>query len=90
MRIVIKISKQFDRNFQKLIKKRPSVISLLLNAIALLSHLEFQSESLKIHKLKGDMKDRYAFSLTYDLRVIFRRKKDGIWLLNIGSHDEVY
>jgi mRNA-degrading endonuclease YafQ of YafQ-DinJ toxin-antitoxin module len=50
--------------------------------------------SLKTHKLQGKLKDSYAASAGYDLRIIFDLSKiDGqncIVLLSVGTHDEVY
>lgn len=90
MKIRIKTTKHFDRQYEKLHKKKPQIKSLLLNSCRLLKHGSLQSNSLKVHKLKGELKDRYAFSLTYDLRVTFKRIENVILLLNIGSHNEVY
>lgn len=90
MRIRIIATAHFDRQFNKLNKRRPQTKSLLFNAMRLLKENEFNAESLKVHKLKGSLKDCYAFTLTYDLRVIFQKKGNLIILANIGSHDEVY
>lgn len=49
---------------------------------------------LKTHKLKGELKDSYACSAGYDLRIIFKfveyEQKQAILLESIGTHDEVY
>ena len=45
---------------------------------------------LRIHKLKGDLRDYWAFSVDDDLRVLFRWYDDVAFLVNLGSHDEVY
>jgi mRNA-degrading endonuclease YafQ of YafQ-DinJ toxin-antitoxin module len=45
---------------------------------------------LRAHKLKGDLGDYWAFSVTDDLRVLFRWKGDEAFLVNLGTHDEVY
>lgn len=48
--------------------------------------------SLKTHKLKGDLSEFYACSLTYEYRIIcvFLVQNETIVLVDIGSHDEVY
>ncbi len=47
--------------------------------------------SLKTHKLSGELKDLWSFSIEYDLRIVFyfagSRK---VVFVDIGSHDEVY
>lgn len=45
---------------------------------------------LRTHKLKGDLRDYWAFSVDDDLRVLFRWDGDFAFLVNLGSHDEVY
>jgi mRNA-degrading endonuclease YafQ of YafQ-DinJ toxin-antitoxin module len=45
---------------------------------------------LRTHKLRGDLADFWAFSVDDDLRVLFRWEGDEAFLVNIGSHDEVY
>lgn len=45
---------------------------------------------LRTHKLTGDLEAYWAFSVDDDLRVLFRWQGDEAFLLNLGSHDEVY
>jgi len=45
---------------------------------------------LRTHKLKGDLGVYWAFSVDDDLRVLFRWEGDEAFLVNLGSHDEVY
>lgn len=53
--------------------------------------LFIQNPVLKTHRLKGDLKDFYAFALGGDLRVVFRwPTKDNIILHKVGTHNQVY
>ena len=45
---------------------------------------------LRTHKLKGDLDPCWALSVDYDLRVLYRSVGDEVFLVNLGSHDEVY
>lgn len=45
---------------------------------------------LRTHTLKGELADYWAFSVEDDLRVVFRWEGDEAFLVNLGSHDEVY
>ncbi len=45
---------------------------------------------LQTHKLKGELKDYWAFSVDGDLRVVFRWQGDEVFLVTLGSHDELY
>jgi mRNA-degrading endonuclease YafQ of YafQ-DinJ toxin-antitoxin module len=53
----------------------------------------FQAK-LRTHKLKGELKDSYACSAGYDLRIVFKfvehENSSAILLESIGTHDEVY
>ena len=49
-----------------------------------------QDPLLRTHKLKGELADYWAFTVDDDLRVVFRWEKDDVFLVNLGSHDEVY
>jgi mRNA-degrading endonuclease YafQ of YafQ-DinJ toxin-antitoxin module len=45
---------------------------------------------LRTHKLEGELKDYWSFSVDVDVRVVFRWKGEEAFLVNLGSHDEVY
>ena len=45
---------------------------------------------LRTHKLRGDLKAYWAFSVDDDLRVLFRWDGEVAFLVSLGSHDEVY
>lgn len=45
---------------------------------------------LRAHKLKGELKAYWAFSVDDDLRVVFRWEGEEAFLVNLGSHDQVY
>lgn len=51
---------------------------------------------LETHKLKGKLAGSWACSAGYDLRIIFdfvkqeNKKEEDIFLMEIGTHDEVY
>lgn len=45
---------------------------------------------LRVHKLEGDLRDYWSFTVDDDLRVLFRWVGDEAFLVNIGSHDAVY
>ncbi len=46
---------------------------------------------LKTHRLKGNLKDYYAFSISYSDRIVFKILKDNsVYFIDIGSHDICY
>ena len=45
-------------------------------------------KQLKIHKLKGRLKNRYSFSVNYQTRIVFIYiSKQEVVLLAVGDHD---
>ena len=49
------------------------------------------TQSLKTHKLSGELKEFWSFSLDYDQRVLFYFTDDGkAVFVDTSSHDEVY
>jgi len=45
-------------------------------------------KKLKVHKLRGKLKDFYSFSVTYSHRVVFMyEKNDEVVFLGIGDHN---
>lgn len=46
---------------------------------------------LKTHRLKGNLKNYYAFSINYSNRIVFKIiEEDSVYFIEIGSHDECY
>ncbi|MBF0459098.1 MAG: type II toxin-antitoxin system mRNA interferase toxin, RelE/StbE family [Nitrospirae bacterium] len=87
--MTIKADKPFIKKASKYFKKDPTLKKEYLDFASKIVNNPF-NPSLKTHKLSGNLKDRYACSLTHDIRIVFTISDDTIYLLNIGSHDEVY
>lgn len=74
----------FVRSFKKLPKELQEEA---------LEKIEFFKEiknhkKLKVHKLKGRLKDFYSFSVTYSHRIVFQyESKDKVVFLAIDDHD---
>jgi len=86
-------SRSFVRDAKRFLKRNPQVAESVRTTLSLLEADAFQPQ-LKTHKLKGDLKDCWACSVGYDLRIVFefiRYEKEVVILLQtIGTHDEVY
>jgi mRNA-degrading endonuclease YafQ of YafQ-DinJ toxin-antitoxin module len=86
-------SSAFVRDSRRLLRKRPELISHLLETLRLLQ-ANPKSPTLKTHKLKGELKKSWACSGGYDLRIVFSFTKyqgrPAILLESVGTHDEVY
>jgi mRNA-degrading endonuclease YafQ of YafQ-DinJ toxin-antitoxin module len=82
----IATSGRFLRRAKKL--KEPQ--SSMLRAALLRFAADPKDPLLRTHKLKGELADYWAFAVDDDLRVLFRWDDDEAFLVNLGSHDEVY
>jgi len=82
-------SPYFIKQYRKLTKKNQPLKQLIKKAIN--QYIKSpQYPTLRLHKLKGKMIDDWSISVKTNIRVIFTYVKDGILLVDIGSHDEVY
>ena len=80
----------FKRSYKKKIKHNAELKKQFWDAFEIFKKDPFDP-AIKAHKLTGKLKGYWAFSVDYDCRIIFRfiGKKE-IFLIDIGSHDEVY
>ena len=85
----IEFSSAYRKVFKKLISKNPDIVFLVFNKLLVLSE-NIHHPFLKLHKLKGNLKDFHAISIENNIRIILELKEDSILLINIGTHDEVY
>lgn len=82
----IKASTRFLRRARKLRPPRDELLRAALRRFA----ANPDDVLLRTHKLKGELADYWAFSVDDDLRVVFRWDDDVCFLVNLGTHDEVY
>lgn len=80
----------FSPKFLKTIKKlKPNLQAEVIHRVEMLKE-EKNHQALRVHKLKGKLKDRYSFSVDHKNRIIFNYiEVDTIYLLNFGGH-EIY
>ena len=85
--ITVRYTPTFVRMYKGL---DPNLKEEVRNSINLFGDVRNHAK-LKVHKLKGLLKDRYSFSVNYKIRIIFRYKdKQTANLIYVGAHDEVY
>jgi mRNA interferase YafQ len=92
------VTETFDRAAKRIAKRSPELTEHIHAAVVLLGANMFAA-SLRTHKLKGELRGCWACSVTYDVRIVFEigapQKINGftaeaIFLLTVGTHDEVY
>lgn len=79
-------SSRFLRKAKKLREPQASMLRAALLRFA----ADPKDPLLRSHKLKGELKDYWAFSVDASLRVVFRWDGEAAFLITLGSHDEVY
>lgn len=88
--ITINFSLHFRSSFKRLARKQPELMADVVEKILLFNN-NINHPSLRLHKLSGTLKGHWAFSIEYDLRIIFRYTDDGnILFIDIGNHNQVY
>jgi addiction module RelE/StbE family toxin len=88
-------SPAFSRAFKRLVRQNPQLRPQIENTLQQLVQDPLHP-SLRTHKLKGDLSGRWSCSIDYSNRIVFKFVKNSssdeeeIFLLALGSHDEVY
>lgn len=82
-------SKRFERNLKVFIKKHPELTPEIKERLEQLQKNP-RNPRLKVHRLTGKLKGLLGASLTYEYRLVFYLEDDAIYLITIGTHDEVY
>ena len=87
---IIGTSTRFYKNFSKLCKVREKKFKSDTEKKIELLLIDPNHNSLRLHKinLKGDQ--AWSISVDMKIRILFIYEKDGIILVDIGNHDEVY
>jgi len=79
-------SKKFVKNWSKLNPKTKNETVKKIDIFLEDPYLP----TLKTHKLTGKLKDYWSFSISYNLRILFRfYKEDAVEFIDIGGH-EIY
>lgn len=90
MMIEVAFTSAFVRSLKRSVGKNPVRRTRFEKALGTFIENPF-AESLRTHKLSGKLKERWSFTVEYDLRVIFRFLENGNAIFEeIGSHDDVY
>ncbi len=85
----IKYHRQFYKNFKKRISSNPQLAVRFQARLNLF--IENPNDSvLKDHKLTGKLSTYRAFSITGDIRVVYKIVNNDLWLYDIGTHNQVY
>ena len=90
--MTIEYHRQFKKNYTKRIRPYPTLNKRTQTRVKLFIS-DRSNPLLKDHPLSGDMKGYRAFSITGDVRVVYRISTDQtntILFYDIGTHNQVY
>jgi addiction module RelE/StbE family toxin len=87
-------SKTFLKAYKRAKQRYPDFETDIEHILRVLAEDPF-APRLKTHKLKGKLKGTWACSVGHDLRLIFdfvkgAGKEDDVFLIEVGTHEEVY
>ena len=82
----VKVSRRFLRKAKKLKEPQTTMLRAVLRRLAVDPH----DPVLRTHRLKGELDGYWACTVDDDLRLLFRWQKDELFLVNLGTHDQVY
>ncbi|MFZ5366059.1 MAG: type II toxin-antitoxin system YafQ family toxin [Patescibacteria group bacterium] len=87
--MLLKYTKIFLKNYTKRISPNASLVKRFEERL----HLFIKNPTdpvLKNHKLLGAKHNLRSFSVTGDIRVVYLRKDKTVYLIDIGTHAQVY
>lgn len=80
----------FKRIYKKKVKNNEDLKKRFWEALGLFTENPFNPR-LRTHKLTGKLEGLWAFSVSYNCRVILKfLDKNEVLLIDIGGHNEVY
>lgn len=88
---LIRFDAGFEKQWDKYLKKLTAREKEQLKDRLLIFRGDIFDKRLKTHRLKGNLKEYYAFSISYSHRIVFRLlDEEEILFIDIGSHDVCY
>jgi addiction module RelE/StbE family toxin len=86
----VAFSSSFKRAFKKRIAGRKELEAKFWRHVEVFTR-DPHDARLRTHKLSGELRDFWSFSVEYDVRVVFQfSAKNRALFTDIGTHDEVY
>jgi len=91
MKYRILYTTSYNRRATKFLKRHPDLLTQYETTLKLLE-LNPYHPSLRLHRLKGSLKDLHSVSIniSYRISLEFLIEEGKIVPVNVGSHDEVY
>ena len=85
----IAFSSGSERKFHRFGERHPE-LRQRVGEIVLILQKNPLDQSVRVHKLSGRLEQCYGADVTFQYRIVYRFDGEFLYLLNIGTHDEVY
>ncbi|HEX6976841.1 MAG TPA: type II toxin-antitoxin system mRNA interferase toxin, RelE/StbE family [Patescibacteria group bacterium] len=85
----INYTKNFLKSYKKRIKPNRGLDARFKERFALFTQNP-NDPILKNHRLQGSKSHLHSFSITGDIRVLYQLIEDELYLVDIGTHNQVY
>jgi len=87
----IQFDSVFEKHWNKYLMGLTEKQKVQLRKRLIIFKKDIFDKRLKTHRLKGNLKEYYAFSISYSDRIIFKIIEDNsVYFIEVGSHDVCY
>lgn len=80
-------TKRFDKELKTLLSKNHNLAIKIDKTLSLIKD-DLSRPSLRLHKMTGT--HNFSVSVNMSIRILIHKDQDFIYLLRIGTHEEVY
>jgi len=87
--LIVKRHKSFLKDIRKIQLSDKHFSKYVVYLSRLIEKKDLPIEALN-HSLKGDYMGYYEFHISGDVLVVYKIKNNELWLIRIGSHNEVF
>jgi len=87
--VTIRLHPHFKKSYKKRIANNRKLVEKTRKRLELFK-TNPHDPILGDHQLKGERRDSRGFSITGDIRIVYKIINDEVWLYDIGTHNQVY
>ena len=85
----IDFSPDFNKKLKKIKQSDSQLSKRIVKQLKLFSE-DSKHPSLRLHKLSGEIDNRWSISITMSIRMVYILEEDTAYFIDVGTHDEVY
>ena len=85
---IVHTTPRFERKLRGFLKKHAALGDAVRHMMRIVT--DGPTDALRIHKLKGVLRECHAARISYEYRVVFILTDEAVTFIDIGTHDDVY